>query len=59
MAVELLDHNINTYKKLVELLGTNNRVAIVQPTGTGKSFIFLKLIEDNPDKKFLIAAPSV
>lgn len=59
MAVELLEHNIKTYKKLVELLGTNNRVAIVQPTGTGKSFIFLKLIEENPEKKFLIAAPSV
>lgn len=59
MAVKLLEHNKKTYTKLVELLETNNRVAIVQPTGTGKSFLFLKLIEDNPDKKFLIAAPSV
>lgn len=56
---ELYEHNPKTYENLKTLFVTHNRVACVQPTCTGKSFIMLKLIEDNPDKKFLIISPSV
>lgn len=57
--IELYEHNQQTYKNLIRLFESNNRVACVQPTGTGKSFIMLKLIEDNPGKRFLITSPSV
>ncbi len=46
--LKLHKHNEETYKNLNELFKTNDRVAVVQPTGTGKSVIILKLIEDLP-----------
>ncbi len=51
-------HNIETYKNMTELFCNHNRVAAVQPTGTGKSFLILQLIADNPKKFFLITSPS-
>lgn len=57
--LSLHKHNKITYEKLIQLFAFNNRVAVVQPTGTGKSFIVLKLIEDNPQHKFLIGPPSI
>jgi superfamily II DNA or RNA helicase len=58
MALELYAHNKTTYQNLTVLFETEKRVACVQPTGTGKSFIILKLIEDHPDSRFVIASPS-
>lgn len=58
MAIKLYPHNQETYAKVVTMFETSNRVGIVQPTGTGKSFIYLKWIEDNPDDTFIIIAPS-
>lgn len=52
-------HNRETYQNMVELFQEHNRVAAVQPTGTGKSFLILQLIADNSEKQFLIASPSV
>lgn len=52
-------HNQETYQNMVELFQKHNRVAAVQPTGTGKSFLILQLIADNSEKQFLIASPSV
>ncbi|MCL2621637.1 MAG: sigma-70 family RNA polymerase sigma factor, partial [Firmicutes bacterium] len=49
----LLPHNQQTYQKVAELFKANNDVAVVQATGTGKQFLTLKLMADNPDKKFL------
>lgn len=51
-------HNQETYTNMVEMFQIENRVCCVQPTGTGKSFLMLQLISDNPDKQFLIASPS-
>lgn len=51
-------HNLETYQNMTELFREHNRVAAVQPTGTGKSFLILQLIADNPEKHFLIASPS-
>ena len=56
--VKLHKHNAETYQKIVSMFTENDRVCAVQPTGTGKSFLILKLIEDNPDKQFLITAPN-
>ena len=56
--VKLHKHNEETYQKIISMFTENDRVCAVQPTGTGKSFLILKLIEDNPDKQFLITAPN-
>ena len=34
-----------------------NEAAVIHPTGTGKSYIALKLIEDNPEKKIIYFKP--
>ena len=58
MPIILKKHNKETYKKVLEHLKESNRAAVIHPTGTGKSYIALKLIEDNKDKKALYVAPS-
>lgn len=57
--IHLYEHNKTTYENIIKLYEEHDRVVCVQPTGTGKSFIMLKLIEDNPEKKFLITSPSI
>lgn len=44
--VDLLRHNQEAYEKVKEILQTNNKTCIIQPTGSGKSYLILKLIED-------------
>lgn len=44
--VNLYKHNLETYEKLKEILKTNNKTCVIQPTGSGKSYLILKLIED-------------
>ena len=56
--VKLKPHNQETYDNLLEMLKTENRVACVQPTGTGKSYIALEFIEDHTDKQVLLLAPT-
>lgn len=34
------------------------RVAVVQPTGSGKSFLMAKLIEDNSNSRFFVLSTS-
>lgn len=58
--IQLFAHNKQTYKKVCRLL--NNRVksiAVVQATGTGKSFLIAKLLQDFSGEKRLVMAPSV
>jgi superfamily II DNA or RNA helicase len=57
--LQLHAHNKTTYSNLTKLFREYKRVAVVQPTGTGKSFIVLRLIEDNANSKFLVISPSV
>lgn len=54
----LHQHNSETYANMVRLFETEHRVAAVQPTGTGKSYLIMQLIEDNPDKLFAVCSPS-
>ena len=51
-------HNSETYANMVSLFQTEQRVAAVQPTGTGKSYLIMQLISDNPDKLFAVCSPS-
>jgi superfamily II DNA or RNA helicase len=57
--LNLHPHNQKTYNNLIKLYRQTNKVCCVQPTGTGKSFIILRLIEENPDKAFAVCSPSV
>lgn len=43
---DLKPHNKDTYEKMQKVLQTNNKTCIIQPTGSGKSYLILKLIED-------------
>ena len=51
--MDLLPHNRKAYDSVVEHLKTSPRTCVVHPTGTGKSYIALQLIEDNPDARIL------
>jgi len=58
MPISLEPHNIETYKKVIDKMKESNRVAVIHPTGTGKMFIALKLLEENKGKKAIYLAPS-
>lgn len=58
MSVKLEPHNVTGYRAVTEEFKTKNRTALIRPTGTGKSFVVLKLIEDNEGKKVIYLAPS-
>lgn len=56
--MELYPHNQQAYNALLKMLQMENRACVIEPPGCGKSFIALKLIEDNPDKDFLWLGPN-
>lgn len=59
MAVDLLKHNEESYKKIVEVLASGTRkLAISHATGTGKSYLICKLFEDYSEEKKLVLVPS-
>lgn len=45
--IELLEHNVETYKNLCDEMEKHNKVALIQATGTGKSYIISKYIEEH------------
>ena len=51
--MDLLPHNQKAYENVVAHLEKSDRTCVVHPTGTGKSYIALQLIEDNPDARIL------
>lgn len=55
--IELLEHNKETYKKLCDVLSENDKCALIQATGTGKSYIIGKYIEEH-GSRILILVPS-
>lgn len=59
MGVELFKHNAIAYEKVTEMFETENRACVVHPTGCGKSFISLKWLEENRDKRAIYLAPTV
>lgn len=56
---QLHDHNQKTYENICRMYNEGiQRVAVVQPTGSGKSLLMAKLIEDNPDSRFFVLSTS-
>ncbi len=56
---QLHEHNQKTYENICRMYGEGiQRVAVVQPTGSGKSLLMAKLIEDNPSSRFFILSTS-
>ena len=51
--MKVYQHNVEAYSKVKMAFKTNKRTCVVQPTGTGKSYVALQLIEDNKNKKIL------
>ena len=58
MALCLFEHNEKAYRAAVRMMDQYGKAAIVHPTGTGKSYIAFKLIEDNPEKVVIWLSPS-
>ena len=58
MALALFEHNAKAYQAAMAMLAQYGKAAVVHPTGTGKSYIAFKLIEDHPDAAFLWLSPS-
>ena len=57
--VKLYEHNQKTYENICRMYNEGiQRVAVVQPTGSGKSLIITKLIEDNPNSRFFVLSTS-
>jgi superfamily II DNA or RNA helicase len=56
--ISLHSHNKITYEKVIDLWKTIKRVAIIQATGTGKSYLIFKAISDFIGKNKILIAPS-
>lgn len=54
----LHEHNLEAYEKVKEILKEAPSCAVVQPTGTGKSYIMMKLLDDYKDDWKIVIAPS-
>ena len=52
--IKLYEHNQKAYDALLDMLGERDRACVIKPTGTGKFVIFAKMVQDNPDKRFLL-----
>jgi superfamily II DNA or RNA helicase len=55
---ELYPHNQRTYDRIIEAWKTSNKVAVVQATGTGKSYLILQSLYDHRDQPGIVLAPS-
>lgn len=58
MTIDLYPHNQRAYELVKREWESNNRACVVQPTGTGKSFVILKLLSDYNDMPKLVLAPT-
>ena len=56
--IQLYPHNQKAFEHLDAMLRTSSRAAIIQPTGTGKSFVALAMMEAHPEEQFLYLSPS-
>ncbi|MEG0504484.1 MAG: DEAD/DEAH box helicase family protein, partial [Raoultibacter sp.] len=55
--MRLLPYQKPIYRRMVELLQSNGRAAVVMPTGTGKFYLAAKYAEDNQSSKVLLIVP--
>lgn len=56
--LDLYDHNRKAYHAALSLMAGTGKAAVIHPTGTGKSIIAFKLIEDHPEKRVCWFSPS-
>ena len=56
--IKLLPHNEFSYEKLSDFFKYNQKGSINHATGTGKSFIILKYLYENKNKRILYLAPT-
>lgn len=58
--VDLKPHNEQTMEKIIEFFNTSNKCCAIQATGTGKTFLILRLLEmfQSEDKNAVIFAPN-
>lgn len=56
--VKLLPHNQETFEKIMKLYKLNNRVCAIQATGTGKSYLIGRLLEEYKDLHAIIFSPN-
>ena len=55
MGINLKKHNEKAYQKIKDMLKETDRAAVVHPTGTGKTYIALKWIEETSGKTIYVA----
>ncbi len=56
--IELYAHNRATYENIQDLWQDNDHVAVIQATGTGKSFLIAQPLADFQGKRKIVLAPS-
>ena len=52
--LQLFEHNEKAYRAAVQMMEECGKAAIVHPTGTGKSYIAFKLIEEHALAKMVM-----
>ena len=57
-SIDLRSHNQVSFDKTIEGFQINNRICVIQATGTGKSYVTARLIQEHIDRKALLVAPS-
>ena len=55
--MKLFPHNQEAFDSAVRMFKRENRVCIIQPTGTGKSVVIAEFVNKNPSKRHLLLAP--
>ena len=58
MPIKLYAHNRQAYEQAVAMMAQTGKVAVIHPTGTGKSFIGFQLCADYSDKRICWLSPS-
>lgn len=58
MALRLFEHNEKAHHAAIRMMEQYGKAPVVHPTGTGKSYIEFKLIEDNSEKVVIWLSPS-
>ena len=59
MSIHLYKHNEDAYRAVEIMLEEKQMAAVIHPTGTGKSMIAFKLVEQYPHKHFLWLSPQL
>ena len=58
MSIHLYKHNEDAYRAVETMLEEKQMAAVIHPTGTGKSMIAFKLVEQHAHNHFLWLSPS-